>query len=84
MSLPVSFAPRAWLLLATMTEGVHAQVVITAHPEGPRGHVPERWALTVETSDAWLLDEAFGLSPACLEALEVRELPGDGQPLRWG
>lgn len=75
---------RHWLLLATLNETVEVRVIATRHPEGPRGHVPERLADRVEDSDGWLLEEAFGLSPSSAPVnLEIREMAPDWMPANW-
>lgn len=80
----MSFCPlRHWALLATVNAAVDVRVIATDHPEGPRGHVPDRLADQVEESDAWLLEEAFNLSYLPSMDLEIRELPKGWTPANW-
>ena len=73
---------RCWLLLAIVDDTVLVEVVSTAHPEGPRGHVPDRCASSVEDSDAWLVDHTWGVT-GVIDHVEIREMEAGWNPVRW-
>lgn len=71
-----------WMLLTKVNGVTLVKVVTTAHPEGPRGHVPDRCSGSVEESDAWLAHEAFGIT-ARVKYFEIRDLKEGWHPEVW-
>jgi hypothetical protein len=59
------------------------EIIVTDHPEGPRGQVPERAQQSEDEADAWLYETLFHEAYRSDVDLEVRQLPDPWNPLSW-
>lgn len=68
----------AWLLLCHHPNDTYAEVIVTDHPDGPWGHVPEG-----EEPEPWLCAEVFGFDWEPGTDIEVRAWGADWTPQVW-